>query len=96
MLQVSTCLEPSLFFGMLKPRLHSSFALIPQNGEAWAPFPCMTHSLGVTEVTTISAWSRDNSPLTSVPDESAGDAPKSPIRPERVGTAEGRGDEAGD
>ena len=24
------------------------------------------------------------------------DAPRSPIRPERVGTAEGRGDEAGD
>ena len=70
---MSTCLEPSLFFGMLKPRLHSSFALIPRHGEAWAPFPCMTHSLGVTEGTTISAWSRDNSPLTSVPDESAGD-----------------------
>ena len=57
---------------------HSSFALIPQHREAWAPeawapFPCMTHSLGVTEGTTISAWSRDNSPLTSVPDESAGD-----------------------
>ena len=70
---MSTCLEPSLFFGMLKPRLHSSFALIPRHGEAWAPFPHITHSLGVTEGITISAWSRDNSPLTSVPDESAGD-----------------------
>ena len=148
---MSTCLEPSLFFGMLKPRLHSSFALIPRHGEAWAPFPHITHSLGVTEGITISAWSRDNLLLTSVPDESAGnpeehastvgtavpshtwssqtyihyvptlydpdarnnsqfpaprgredryewtdDGPKSPIRPERVGTAEGRGDEAGD
>ena len=70
---MSTCLEPSLFFGMPKPRLHSSFALIPRHGEAWAPFPHITHRLGVTEGITISAWSRDNSPLTSVPDESAGD-----------------------
>ena len=36
---------------------------------SWAVFP----DVGVTKGITISAWSRDNSPLTSVPDESAGD-----------------------